>query len=155
MQRLLLAATFAVATATPAAAITFNYTGSIVTWTAPQDGIYSIAATGAQGGQGRDPGFAAVYTAGRGIRVGADFMLTAGTVLQIAVGGQGGSFLSGTGGGGGGGFSGGQGGISAGGGGGSYVYAEVPSYAPPPCPPSTPPHQTNSTSSVWAMETVS
>lgn len=103
MKRLLLATAFAVATATPAAAITFTYTGSIVTWTVPADGTYTITATGAQGGQGRNLSFAPVFTGGRGARVGADIVLTAGTILQIAVGGQGGSSFSSTGGGGGGG----------------------------------------------------
>ena len=98
MKRLLLAATFAVATATPAAAITFNYTGSIVTWTAPQDGTYEIVATGAQGGTATTFQQSA---AGRGALIGGYFELTGGTILSIAVGGIGPSAPTAGGGGGG------------------------------------------------------
>ncbi len=103
MKRLLLAATFAfaVATATPAAAITFNYTGSIVTWTAPQDGMYEIVATGAQGGAGA---FQQSFSGGLGALIGGYFTLSSGDVLQLAVGGMGAS-----------------GGQNGGGGGGSFV----------------------------------
>jgi MYXO-CTERM domain-containing protein len=116
--RLLLAATTALAlAASPAAAITFNYTGSIVTWTVPADGTYDIVAIGAQGGAGITPIGMQYMTAngvrtyttqvvgGRGAMIGVQFELTGGTVLQIAVGGmgQGASNANGSGGGGGGG----------------------------------------------------
>src|SRR5215475_14328519 len=56
----------------------FDYTGSLVTFTAPINGIYQIVAFGAQGGFG-----------GNGAEIGGNFSLTAGEVLQIAVGGAG------------------------------------------------------------------
>jgi hypothetical protein len=102
MKRLLLATAFAVATATPAAAITFTYTGSIVSWIVPADGIYSIEAVGAQGGAAVIPEGAELtqgpngprpidtqYEGGRGAMRGVAVTLKAGTVLHIAVGGMG------------------------------------------------------------------
>jgi MYXO-CTERM domain-containing protein len=103
MPRLLLATVAALALAAPAQAITFNYTGSIVTWTVPADGTYSIEAIGAAGGAGTTPiGFQSMgangpitydtqVMGGRGALIGAQFELTSGTVLQIAVGGMGNS----------------------------------------------------------------
>jgi len=77
--------------------LTFNYTGSITTWTVPLTGTYRIEAWGAQGGHGRN----GTYTGGLGARMRGDFSLTAGTVLKILVGGQGGtgSYVGGGGGG--------------------------------------------------------
>jgi MYXO-CTERM domain-containing protein len=107
MKRLLLAATAVVAfaAAAPANALTFNYTGSIVTWVAPTTGTYEIVATGAQGGLGT-----AVpnVSGGLGALIGGYFTLTGGTVLEIAVGGMG---ISGFG--------------AGGGGGGSFVVRDV------------------------------
>jgi len=83
-----------------AAAIT--YSGAIAHWTAPTTGTYDIVAYGAQGGPGGNPN----AVGGLGAEMGGYFRLTAGTVLSIVVGGQGG-ISGGTGSGGsGGGFSG-------------------------------------------------
>jgi len=57
----------------------FNYTGSIVSWTVPQDGLYQITAYGAQGG----------YNGGLGASMGGVINLSAGEVLDILVGQQG------------------------------------------------------------------
>src|SRR5882672_3191616 len=84
----------------PAArATSFVFTGSPDTFTAPVTGTYRILAFGAQGG------FGGISPVGLGAEIGGEFSLTAGEVLQIAVGGSG---AGGTGGG-------------AGGGGGSFV----------------------------------
>ena len=71
---------------------TFNETGGIVTYTVPTTGIYDIVAYGAQGGGG---------AGGLGAEIGGDVSLTAGEVLTIAVGGQGGTYNRGYSGGGG------------------------------------------------------
>jgi hypothetical protein len=91
------AASGSVANAGP---IDFTYTGSLVEFTVPATGPYQILAFGAQGGNGnrRD----AVGAGGLGAEIGGTFILTTGEVLQIAVGGAGGS--PGAGGGGGGSF---------------------------------------------------
>ena len=60
----------------------FNYSGSIVQWTAPQTGSYQITAYGAQGGG--DWGFG-----GSGAIMSGTFHLNEGNVLNILVGGQG------------------------------------------------------------------
>ena len=73
----------------------FNYTGSLVTFTVPIAGTYQIVAFGAQGGgsmTGQNIG-----VGGLGAEFGGNFNLTAGEILEIAVGGAG----SGIGGGGG------------------------------------------------------
>ena len=62
--------------------IDFNYSGSIVQWTAPQTGSYQITAYGAQGGG--DWGFG-----GSGAIMRGTFHLNQGNVLNILVGGQG------------------------------------------------------------------
>lgn len=64
---------------------TYEPPGSIVTWAVPATGLYQITAYGAQGGNtiGADTG------GGLGAQIGGDFKLTAGEVLQIAVGGAG------------------------------------------------------------------
>lgn len=84
----------AAAYATPT---TLSYTGSLQTYIVPTDGHYEIMAYGAQGGA-----LPSVNQGGMGAQIGGDFLLTAGTTLNIIVGGQGGS--------------------RAGGGGGSFVY---------------------------------
>jgi hypothetical protein len=107
----------------PAArAASFDFTGSLDTFTAPVTGSYRILAFGAQGG-GDD-----ASRGGNGAEIGGEFSLTAGEVLQIAVGGGGGvgpggggSWFSGLAGGGGGfGGGGGRGFGPSGGGGGGY-----------------------------------
>ncbi len=85
------------ATAASAAPVTFSYTGGFQSYTASTTGLYNILAFGAQGGSGSG-GFG-----GGGADIGADFTLTAGEVLRIAVGGTG------------------SGGDTGGGGGGSFV----------------------------------
>src|SRR6266849_211456 len=77
----------------------FTYTGSLVTFPVPTTGTYEITAFGAQGGSGLSGA-----VGGRGAEIGGDFTLTAGEVLQIAVGGAGAGsiqFYVGSGGGGG------------------------------------------------------
>ena len=72
-------------------------TGTIQTWTVPTTGTYTIDAYGAQGGSGT------TYTGGLGARIKGDVALTAGAVLKILVGQQGGTNASYKAGGGGGG----------------------------------------------------
>lgn len=78
----------------------FIYTGSMATYTVPTTGTYEIFAAGAQGGYGRGSG-----SGGYGAILMGDINLSAGTVLDIVVGGQGGSGFSDLGAGGGGGGS--------------------------------------------------
>src|SRR5262245_40615971 len=80
----------------------FSYTGSLVTFTVPINGIYQIIAFGAQGGS---TGSFSFNVGGKGAEIGGNFSLTAGEVLQIAVGGAGVDRV----------------GVGAGGGGGSFV----------------------------------
>jgi hypothetical protein len=83
-----------------ASATTFTSTGSLQTFMVPTTGTYEITAFGAQGGSGLSGG----AVGGRGAEIGGDFTLTAGEVLQIAVGGAGAGsiqFYVGSGGGGG------------------------------------------------------
>src|SRR5271155_914750 len=97
---LLLAGASALAILTGAAeanAVTFDFSGTETTYTVPVTGAYEIIALGAQGGSG----FGGVGGAGAGAAGSVE--LTAGTVLTILVGGQGGYSSSGGGGGGGGG----------------------------------------------------
>lgn len=104
MTRLLLATATAFAlAATPAMAITFNYTGSTVSWTVPVEGTYEIVAVGAKGGDelsSLGPGYAhvpgvsttTIYSqaiGGLGALVGGRFTLSSGIELRIAVGGAG------------------------------------------------------------------
>lgn len=84
-----------------AATVTFDYTGSIVSWTVPATGQYVITAVGANGGighavRGSAPG-------GRGAVIGGTLSLNAGTTLSILVGQIGQSRTAGGNGGGGGG----------------------------------------------------
>jgi hypothetical protein len=146
MKLLLLAGTALLAlTVSPSAAravpFDFTFTGSLVTFTVPTTDTYQILAFGAQGGNGV-PTFPDVIpdgnggAGGRGAEIGGDFSLTAGEVLQIAVGGAGmpGNGVLGSGGGGGGGsFVVGPGNMplviaGAGGGGGGLLVG------PPPVP---------------------
>jgi hypothetical protein len=109
--------------AAPAAADVFTYDGSTVqTFTASVAGVYDIVAYGASGaGSSHDT------SGGLGAEIGGDFTLTAGEVLDIYVGGEGGTGTGGfTGGGGGGTFVVGPGStplVVAGGGGGASSYS--------------------------------
>src|SRR5437762_3419781 len=105
------------------AAVIFDYTGGLVTFTVPTTGTYQILAFGAQGGDGT---YAARFTwGGGGGEGGGDRSLAAGDKLQVAVGGVGATGRCG-GGGGGGSFVAGMAGtgnvqlVIAGGGGGSF-----------------------------------
>ena len=114
------------ARATP---IDFTYTGSLVDFTVPATDSYQILAFGAQGGNailgpnGSGKG-------GLGAEIGGTFILSAGGVLQIAVGGAGSDSMSAGGGGGGGSFVVGPGNtplvIAGGGGGGGGSLAFFP-----------------------------
>jgi len=86
-----------------ATTIVFTTTGSIVSFTAPVTGVYDIDAFGAQGGVNTG---IVVNSAGLGAEAGGQFSLTAGQMISILVGGQGGNGrgLDGGGGGGGGSF---------------------------------------------------
>jgi hypothetical protein len=66
----------------------FTYTGSLVTFTVPATDSYQILAYGAQGGSAILGNL--IGAGGHGAEIGGDFSLTAGQVLQIAVGGAGG-----------------------------------------------------------------
>jgi hypothetical protein len=92
MKRLLLVGTAFVALAASGSAaratpFDFTYTGSLVTFMVPTTDTYQILAFGAQGGAGSFASF--VGTGGLGAEIGGTFGLTAGEVLQIAVGGAG------------------------------------------------------------------
>lgn len=82
---------------------TFNYTGAIQTWIVPTSGLYTIVATGANGGSSTfGPSIG-----GRGAVASGDLYFAAGTSLSILVGSRGVNasfFGSGAGGGGGGSF---------------------------------------------------
>lgn len=80
---------------------TITYSGGIVKYVVPVTGLYDIIAYGAQGGLG------GVDSGGIGAEIGGDFMLTAGEVLSIAVGGRGRVNVSGP--------------LAGGGGGGSFL----------------------------------
>jgi Glycine rich protein/PEP-CTERM motif len=88
--------------------VVFSYTGSIQNYIIPTTGVYEIQAWGAQGGSGATSGDIGGY----GAYVDALFDLTAGTDLEIVVGGAGltGDF---------------DGFFAGGGGGGSFVYTGV------------------------------
>ena len=110
------------ASVTMAAPVVFEYTGSIVTWTATETGTYRVVAEGAQGGHGSSSGGS--FVGGRGARIEGSFMFAAGETFSLAVGGQGES-SGGSGGGGGGTFFVGAGAtplLIAGGGGGVRAY---------------------------------
>src|SRR3954470_21428212 len=60
---------------------TFNYTGTIQTFTVPENGYYSISATGAVGGGSQSsPGWVG-SSGGAGARAAGIVHLTSGTVL--------------------------------------------------------------------------
>jgi hypothetical protein len=98
----------------------FTYSGALVNFTIPTSDTYQILAFGAQGGTVTF--FGTVGAGGRGAEIGGDFSLTAGEILQIAVGGSGSAVGGASGGGGGGSFVVGPGNtplVIAGGGGGA------------------------------------
>jgi hypothetical protein len=66
---------------------TFNYTGSVQTFTAPATGVYTLEAWGAQGGN--DPSNPNAIFGGRGGYAKGDVTLTAGQTIQVYVGQQG------------------------------------------------------------------
>ncbi|MEJ8803469.1 glycine-rich protein [Pontibacter sp. H249] len=66
---------------------TFNYTGSVQSFTAPVTGKYILETWGAQGGN--DPQSPTTIFGGRGGYAKGEVTLTAGTTLYIYVGGQG------------------------------------------------------------------
>lgn len=98
---LLAGASVAALASTAAEAASFNYTGSVQTYTVTQTGIYTLRAAGAQGGN----------MAGLGALVSGKLSLNSGTVLNILVGGQGGNGSPTDGGG--------------GGGGGTFIYRDL------------------------------
>jgi hypothetical protein len=67
--------------ATSAEALTFAYTGTIQHYTVATTGIYDVVAAGAHGGSNYQS------VGGQGIAIGAHVALTAGTMLDIVVGG--------------------------------------------------------------------
>ena len=75
----------------------YNFTGSLQSYTAQTTGVYHITVSGAQGGLGN------AGISGLGASLSGDVTLTAGTVLEIVVGGQGPIILEANGEGGGGG----------------------------------------------------
>ena len=92
-----------------AAPVTIDYSGGLQTFTVQTTGTYTISAAGAQGGY-----WGPSRNIGRGAEVFGDFVLTAGTVLNIIVGGMG---YSGT--------DVGTGFYAGGGGGGSFIYTAL------------------------------
>ncbi len=119
--------------AAEAGAMTFDFTGSLVTWTVPTTGVYDITAYGAAGG-GFVPGG---FPGGLGAEAGGDIVLSAGTVLAVIAGGAGGNGdfqFGGVGGGGGGSFAfnitdGSYLAVAGGGGGGGFLGAGGPGQA--------------------------
>ncbi len=81
--------------------ITFSYTASVQTFIVPTTGIYEIDVAGAQGGT--ESARSGSASGGLGAIISGDVSLTAGTVLEIVVGGEPGASSFGAGGGGGGG----------------------------------------------------
>ncbi len=78
----------------PPVSTTYNnsstgYTGTIYTWTVPATATYTIDAYGAQAGT---PTNYSSYYGGYGARMKGDFALTAGEVIKILVGQQGGTY---------------------------------------------------------------
>jgi hypothetical protein len=70
----------------------FSSTGSIQTYAVPTTGIYDISIAGAQGGDANNTGnyeSGGAETGGLGAVFSGDVSLTAGSVLQVVVGGQG------------------------------------------------------------------
>jgi hypothetical protein len=114
MRHYLLAGTSALALLVGAAdadATIFEFSGSVVSFVIPVTGVYDIAAAGARGGGSFNA------SGGFGAIAGGDVFLTAGTTLEIAVGGFGRSGIRSV-----------LPDIGGGGGGGSFVYtAAAPS----------------------------
>jgi hypothetical protein len=73
----------AAAISSPAFATTLDYTGTLQTFVAPTDGTYFILAAGAQGGS------AYGGNGGAGTKIEGSINLTAGSILDILVGGSG------------------------------------------------------------------
>ena len=90
-----------------AGTIDFDYTGMVVDYTVPTSGDYALVAFGAQGGAGTVLGIGG-DGGGLGAEIGGQFLLDAGNVLEIAVGGEGGAPPFGA--------------VGGGGGGGSFVF---------------------------------
>jgi hypothetical protein len=80
---LILVLSLAAVTGFGARAETFDFSGTVITYTIPATGVYEIVAAGAQGGASNSgtPG-------GLGAVMSGDVFLTAGTVLNIVVGGS-------------------------------------------------------------------
>jgi hypothetical protein len=78
---------------------TFSFTGTVEEYTVEATGLYDITAFGAQGGSGYGG-----TIGGLGAEIGGEFLLTQGEVLDVIIGGAGGTVADGTGGGGGGSF---------------------------------------------------
>jgi hypothetical protein len=68
----------------------FTYTGSLVAFAIPTTDAYQILAFGAQGGNSVSFPNGTVGIGGHGAEIGGDFLLSAGEILEIAVGGDGG-----------------------------------------------------------------
>jgi T5SS/PEP-CTERM-associated repeat protein len=85
-----------------AQSINFSYSGSVVTYTIPVNGVYEFSMAGASGGSGGSLGGGSGL-GGLGAALNGDITLSAGTILNIAVGqaGQDGNSHNGAGGGGG------------------------------------------------------
>jgi len=85
--------TYYVQSVTPqGGAQTYNYTGSVQTFTAPTNGTYTLEAWGAQGGN--DPSNPNAIFGGRGGYAKGDVYLTAGQTIQVYVGQQGSGCLN-------------------------------------------------------------
>ena len=92
-----------IASQAQAGSTTYDYTGSLQDYTVATTGIYSLTASGATGGAAYN-GNTLAASGGSGATLSGDYLLTAGTVLEIVVGGQGantGEYSQGAGGGGG------------------------------------------------------
>jgi hypothetical protein len=90
MRKLLILASAAVAlSASAASADIYNFQGSIVNFTVLTSGIYDITAAGAQGGSNLDNDYVSGMAGGYGALMEGQVALSAGQVLEIAVGGQG------------------------------------------------------------------
>ena len=81
----------------------FAYTGTVQTYTVPQTANYNLTVGGAAGAGATNETDTITYAGGSGALLSGDVTLTAGTVLDIVVGGAGASSNGSNGGGGGGG----------------------------------------------------
>ncbi len=101
------AAALLLGVATDARAAVYDYTGGLLSFTAPVTGTYDITAFGAQGGKAENCSTGPCTIAGSGglgAEISGDVRLTAGETLTLLVGGQGNPGIGGGGGGGGGSF---------------------------------------------------